>query len=101
MSDSPSAVVGADADLDMLCAEVKALRELAEQQPSSDRKYAFSIRWGALMFGRLERLEYYKKLGALSGDTRRRYDDLVNELRGMRDVMDELGVARPKLLLDT
>lgn len=96
-----SEVVGADTDLDILCGQVEALRQLiADQQKrrDEDRIYSFSIRWGAFIFGRLERLAHYNARGALSGDVQRRYDALLADLRELAPQMDELGVARPNVL---
>ena len=53
---------GIDRDLDMIFAETNALRELAADPKEANdgaRVYDFSIRWGTLMSGRLERLEHY------------------------------------------
>jgi hypothetical protein len=98
-----SDVAGADTDLDLLFEEVKALRELAEDQDKArddNRVYAFSIRWGALVFGRLERLAYYDDGNALPAQAQQRYDSLVTELRELLPVMDKLGIARPKVPLN-
>jgi len=102
MSDVGARVVGVDTDLDMLCDQVAALHELARSQKKKrddDRVYAFSIRWGAMMFGRLERLEHYSCEGAMTALEQERYDSLVAELRELLPVMDELGVARPTQFL--
>jgi len=103
MSDATPRVTGVDTDIDMLCAQIAALRELEQNQakePNSNRVYAFGIRWGAMIFGRLERLDHYSRKGALSSGEQQRYDSLLAELRELLPVMDELGVARPNVSLD-
>ncbi|HEY7053276.1 MAG TPA: hypothetical protein VH496_14255 [Mycobacterium sp.] len=100
MSDgaTPPRIVGADADIAMVLAEVDALRELAQDPQKAhdaDRVYSFSIRWGALLFGRLERLANYSGEGALSVQEQQRYDALRAGLRELLPVMDRLGLARP------
>lgn len=96
-------VTGVDADIDLLFALVAALRELADDPRrvhDSPRVYAFSIRWGALVFGRLERLAYYHGRGELTGEEKIRYDLLRGELRDAVPQMRQLGLARPAVPLD-
>lgn len=97
-----SAVVGADTDLDMIFDEVEAFRELADDPDrarDSAEVYSFSIRWGAMMFGRLERLEHYSSRGELAPDVQHRYDNLRAQLRELLPKLAEFGVARPKIPL--
>lgn len=99
--DGTRAVVGAHTDLDMLGEQVAALREFVadpDQAHDSDRVYAFSIRWGTLISGRLERLAYYRAQRALPADVDRRYTALLAELCELLPVIDDLGLARPKVL---
>lgn len=102
--ESPSSrVVGVDADLDLAFAHVKALRELASdpgKAKDSALVYDFSIRWGTLLHGRLERLAYYHSQGRLAPGERARYDLLRDELRGVAPLAERLGLARPALVLD-
>jgi hypothetical protein len=95
-----SHVVGADADLDLMFAKVKALRELAsepEAAQDSARVYDFSIRWGTMLHGRLERLAYYHGRGELAPDEQARYESLRGELREVLPLLKRLGLARPKV----
>lgn len=94
-----SRVAGIDADLDLLFAQLKALRELAadpEKSHDSARIYDFSIRWGTLIHGRLERLAYYHDRAALTPDEQTRYQTLRSELRGALPLIDQLGLVRPQ-----
>lgn len=103
-NESPSnRVVGVDADLDVAFAQVKALGELAsDSRKSGDsaRVYDFSIRWGTLLHGRLERLAYYHSRGRLAPDEQARYDSLRGELRDVELLIERLGLARPSVILD-
>lgn len=95
--------VAGDADLDLLLAHVKALRELAadpEKARDSARVYDFSIRWGALLAGRLERLAHYHSRGELPPGDQTRYDVLRAELRDVLPLAERLGLARPTVALD-
>jgi hypothetical protein len=99
-NDSGNAVVGADDDLDQLFAQIEALRELAgDPRASSDpaRVYDFSIRWGALISGRLPRLAYYSGRGELSPAQQERFGALCEELLSALPAVDRLGLARPRL----
>src|SRR5699024_3894679 len=105
VSDEPTSdrVVGADVDLDLLFAHVKALRELAsdpEKAQDSARIYDFSIRWGTLLSGRLERLAHYHDRGELTPDEQARYEALRAELREAVPLIERLGLARPRVPLN-
>ena len=68
-----SGVVGVTGDIDLIRAQVNALRELAsdpDKAKDSARVYAFSIRWGVLLAGRVERLGYYHRRGELRRTSR-------------------------------
>lgn len=96
-------VVGADHDLDLLFEQVNALRELASDPGAtrdSARVYAFSIRWGVMLAGRLERLAHYHGRGELTPRDRTRYDALRTELRDVLSLIERLGLARPAVPLD-
>jgi len=100
---STSRVAGIHVDLDLLFAHVKALRELAsdpDQSHNSARVYDFSIRWGTLLYGRLERLAYYHRRGELAPDERARYESLRCELREVLPLVERLGLARPRVALE-
>lgn len=94
---------GMDRDLDMLFAEVEALRELASDSEKAEdgaRVYDFSIRWGTLMSGRLKRVEHYYRAGELTGDQTRRYRALRRELKSSTHLTDSLGISRPTVPLE-
>lgn len=94
-SDHPT---GIDDDLDLLFAEVRALRDLAadsDQTRGDSRVYDFSIRWGVSMSGRLHRLAHYDDEGRLSSDEQHRYDALRAALREAEPLMDQLGLPHP------
>jgi hypothetical protein len=95
-------VRGVDADLDLMFAVVRALRELAsdpDKAQDSARVYDFSIRWGTLLHGRLERLAYYHGRGELAPDEQERYQALRVELRDSLPLVERLGLARPSVAL--
>jgi hypothetical protein len=98
-----SAVVGVTGDIDLIRAQVTALRELAsdpDKAPDSARVYDFSIRWGVLLSGRLERLAYYHRRGELTQDEQARYAELRSELREVLPLVERLGLGRPAVSLD-
>jgi hypothetical protein len=87
-------------DLDLICAAVDVLDELAADPDAADdraRVYDFSIRWGVLLAGRLRRLEHYDAAGALSGEEKARYDALVQRLRDATPAARRLGLTAPRL----
>lgn len=98
----PRRIPGAARDLDSLFAAVAALRELAadtSKKQDSARVYDFSIRWGTMLAGRLERLAHYHGRGELRPRERERYERLRTELRDALPAMRELGLARPAVPL--
>ncbi len=100
VTDEPrgSGVAGITADIDMVLDQVNALRELASdpgKAQDSARVYDFSIRWGTMLSGRLERLDYYHRRGELTRDEQARYAWLRGELREVLPLAERLGLARP------
>lgn len=98
-----SGEVGVDADLDLMFAQVKALRQLgsdAERSGPSARVYDFSIRWGTLLHGRLQRLVYYHRQGRLAPHEQERYELLRGELRDVLPLLERLRLAQPSVALD-
>ena len=95
-----SHVPGVDADLDLMIAAVTALRDLAsdpDKAQDSARVYDFSIRWGTLLHGRLERLAYYHGRGELTPQQQERYQVLCAQLQHSLPLVERLGLARPGL----
>lgn len=89
---------GAAADLDRAFAEVAALRALGEAEERGHdeaRVYDASIRWGALVAGRLHRLALLHRRGVLSDEQRTRYSQLEVELAELAPVLDRLGLPDP------
>jgi hypothetical protein len=94
---------GIDRDIGMISAGVEELRQLvSDQQRAQDdaRIYDFSIRWGVLISGRLQRLDHYHQAGELTRDQERRYGELREELRDAAPQAERLGIARPNLHLE-
>jgi hypothetical protein len=94
---------GIDRDMGMISAGVEELRQLAsDQQQAQDnaRIYDFSIRWGVLISGRLQRLDHYHQAGELTRDQERHYGQLREELRNAAPQAERLGIARPNLRLE-
>lgn len=92
----PSGVVN---DLDQAFAEVAALRALdgsEERRYDESRVYDASIRWGALVAGRLHRLALLHHRGAMSDEQRSRYTELEVELAELSPVLDRLGLPDPR-----
>jgi hypothetical protein len=91
---------GIDWDLDMITSALEELNSLAsDEQKARDnaRIYDFSIRWGVLMSGRLQRLDHYHRAGELTQDQERRYGELREELRDAASQAERLGIARPNI----
>jgi hypothetical protein len=66
----------------------------------SAKVYDFSIRWGALMSGRLKRLEHYYRAGELTEVQERRYRELRQELEDATPLAEQLGISRPTVPLE-
>lgn len=90
----------AERDLDELCSQVTALRELAadpEVSADDDQVYDFSIRWGTMLAGRLQRLDYYYRRAGLTPSEAGRYEALLDELRAVAPTAKRLQLARPQV----
>ena len=82
----------------MISAGVEELHRLvSDRQKARDsaRIYDFSIRWGVLLSGRLQRLDHYYRAGELTQDQERRYGELMEELSDAAPQAERLGIARP------
>jgi hypothetical protein len=91
---------GIDRDIEMISAALEELRQLASGRKNAqdDAKiYDFSIRWGVLLSGRLERLEHYNRAGDLNQDQERRYRELRRELDEAAPQAERLDIARPNV----
>jgi hypothetical protein len=91
---------GVDRDMGIISSGVEELRQLAsDQQKAQDsaRIYDFSIRWGVLISGRLERLEHYHRAGELTQDQEIRYQELREKLGVAASQAKSLGIARPNI----
>lgn len=100
---SNNAPTGIEADLEMIFVELGTLGGLAsDPEKSGDgwRVYDFSIRWGALMSGRLLRLEHYHQTGELAEGQERRYGDVKQQLQDAMPEIERLGLAPPRVPLD-
>lgn len=83
----------AHTDLDLLFALVADLYRLANDPERAENEHAvydFSIRWGALLSGRLQRLHHYYHRGRLDPGERERYEQLAGELDRARPVLDRV-----------
>jgi hypothetical protein len=95
MEEAPAPIT-IDDDVEWLTEQIRALKQLGQQAEVSDsEKYDFSIRWGAALAGRLPRLVHYSSRGLLDEADERRFHALCHELRGLSDLIDRIGVARP------
>lgn len=94
---------GIHRDLDIVSAEVAALRALASDPDKAGdgaRVYDFSIRWGVLMSGRLIRLEHYYRAGELTREQERSYRGLRSDLKEAMPLIERFGIARPTVPLE-
>ncbi|RCG21382.1 hypothetical protein DTL70_18250 [Streptomyces diacarni] len=94
----PRPVSGITADLDRAFAVLRQLRELAGDPAAArddERVYDFSIRWGTLLSGRLERLAHYAARGELTGEQAKRYQELRARLRDAASSAARLDLADP------
>jgi hypothetical protein len=95
MNDNPTPVT-IDDDIEWLTEQILALKQLGSQDDVDDgQKYDFSIRWGTALAGRLPRLVHYSSRGLLADADERRFQALCDELRGLFDLIDRIGLARP------
>jgi hypothetical protein len=91
---------GIERDLGMISAALEELSHLAsdiQEAQDSARIYDFSIRWGVLLSGRLERLDHYHQSGELTRDQEICYRELRQELRAIAPRAERLGIARPTI----
>jgi hypothetical protein len=94
--DKNPAPITIDDDVEWLTEQIEALKQLGRQDKVDDgQKYDFSIRWGTAMAGRLPRLVHYSSRGLLTDADERRFQALCEELRGLSDLIDRIGLARP------
>ena len=95
MDENPAPVT-IDDDVEWLTEQIEALKQLGHQDEVSDgEKYDFSIRWGTALAGRLQRLVHYSSRGLLDEADERRVQALCDELRGLSDLIDRIGLAQP------
>ena len=95
MDDNPAPVT-IDDDVEWLTEQIQALKQLGRQDEVDDgKKYDFSIQWGTALAGRLRRLVHYSSRGLLADADERRFQALCDELRGLSDLIDRIGLARP------
>ncbi|HEY1842537.1 MAG TPA: hypothetical protein VGG53_20415 [Mycobacterium sp.] len=97
MEEKPAPVL-IDDDVEWLTEQIEALKQLGRQDDVDEgQKYDFSIRWGTALAGRLPRLVHYSSRGLLDEADQRRFDALCDELRGLSDLIDRIGLTRPVL----
>jgi hypothetical protein len=95
MEEKPAPIT-IDDDVEWLAEQIHALKELGEQdEVTESEKYDLSIRWGAALAGRLPRLVHYSSRGLLDDADEHRFQALCDELRGLSDLIDRIGLARP------
>jgi hypothetical protein len=85
-----------DDDVEWLTEQIRLLKQLGQEDVVDDgKKYDFSIRWGTALAGRLPRLVHFSSRGLLDEADERRFQTLCDELRGLSDVIDRIGLAQP------
>lgn len=95
MDDNPAPIT-IDDDVDWLTEQIEALKQLGRNGEVSDgEKYDFSIRWGTALAGRLPRLVHYSSRGMLDEADERRFQALCDELRGLSELIDRVGLVQP------
>jgi hypothetical protein len=88
--------ISIDDDVEWLTEQILALKELGQKDDVDDgQKYDFSIRWGTALAGRLPRLVYYSSRGLLDEADERRVQQLFDELKGLSDLIDRMGLVQP------
>jgi hypothetical protein len=91
--------VGIDDDVALLSEQIKALKELGDQDEkgavTEGQRYDFSIRWGTALAGRLRRLVHYSSLGLLCDEDERSFEALCDEFRSLSDLIDRFRLAQP------
>ncbi|WP_082969832.1 hypothetical protein [Mycobacterium sp. E3305] len=92
------APVTIDTDVELLAAQIQALEALGRKDLVEDGEvYDFSVRWGAVLAGRLPRLVHYSSLGLLDDADRHRFESLCADLRRVSESAERLGLPRPVL----
>src|SRR5581483_11859567 len=95
MDDNPAPIT-IDDDVEWLTEQIHALKQLGQNGEVSDGvKYDFSIRWGTALAGRLPRLVHYSSRGMLDEADERRFQALCDELRGLSELIDRIGLVQP------
>jgi hypothetical protein len=95
MEEKPAPIT-IDDDVEWLTEQIQALKQLGQQDDVDEgQKYDFSIRWGTALAGRLPRLVHYHSRGLLDETDQRRFQALCDELRGLSDLIDRIGLAQP------
>ena len=85
-----------DDDVEWLTEQIQALKQLGRKDEVSEgEKYDFSIRWGTALAGRLPRLVHYSSRGLLDEADEGRFQALCDELRGLSDLINRIGLAQP------
>jgi hypothetical protein len=95
MEDKPGPIT-IDDDVEWLTEQIQGLKQLGQQDDVDEgQKYDFSIRWGTALAGRLPRLVHYSSRGLLDEADERRFQALCDELRGLSDLIDRIGLTQP------
>ena len=95
--DEKHAAITIDDDVEWLTEQLTALKQLGRQdEVTDDEKYDFSIRWGTALAGRLPRLVHYSSHGLLDEADERRFQALCDEMRGLADLIDRIGLVQPE-----
>ena len=95
MEENPAPIT-IDDDVEWLTEQIQALKQLGQKDEVTDgEKYDFSIRWGTALAGRLPRLAHYSSRGLLDEADERRFQALCDELRGLSNLIDRIGLAQP------
>ena len=91
---------GIDRDIDMISSALEELHDLGsdDHKAQDDAKiYDFSIRWGTLLSGRLQRLDHYHRAKELTRDQELRYRNLREQLGDAAPQAQRLGIAQPDI----
>jgi hypothetical protein len=91
-------VSGIEEDLEVLFAQIRALHQLPSEPPAGD-VYDFSVRWGTMLSGRLERLGHYAERSRLTAEQAQLYAKLRGQLREALPVIERLGLMSPRVRL--
>jgi hypothetical protein len=95
MEEDPAPIT-IDDDVEWLTELMQALKQLGQQDEVTDsEKYDISIRWGTALAGRLPRLVHYSARGLLDDADEHRFQALCDELRGLSDLIDRIGLTQP------